>query len=235
MGEGGEFGHEGGDEQVPVSVVDVFAVALEGGVDLLFAEVQGIGPADVPVFHEGDVGVCAVVPSFEEGVVESGVHHQQNVVQVQRVRDGVLVEQDLLVVLAQLLRDLVEVDDAVVDRLFVCVVLADPQSLGDRLQALLQVVHFQVDEGGGQDAVVDLVAHQAHFRLLLEQITQRFVEVAVHLVGGLNRSAASRPQQRLEVAGFEGVVVLCQLEHLLRQCLRVCGGVVLEVELDFFD
>jgi hypothetical protein len=31
------------------------------------------------------------------------------------------------------------------------------------------------------------------------------------------------------------VVVLCQLEHLLRQCLRVCGGVVLEVELDFFD
>ena len=102
MGEGGEFGHEGGNEEVPVGVVDVFAVAFEGGVYFLFAEVERIGPVDVPVLHEGDVGVCAVVAPFEEGVVEGGVHHQQDVVEIERVRDGVLVEQYLLLVLAQL-------------------------------------------------------------------------------------------------------------------------------------
>ena len=96
-------------------------------------------------------------------------------------------------------------------------------------------MHLQVDEGSRQDAVVDLVAHQAHFRLLLEQVAQRFVEVAVHLIRRLDRRPAPCPQQRFEVAGFEGVVVFCQLEHLLRQRLRVCGGVVLEVKLDFFD
>jgi hypothetical protein len=127
-------------------VVDVLAVALEGGVDLLLAEVQRIGPVDVAVLHERDVGVSAVVPALEETVVEAGVDHEQDVVQVERVRDGMFVEQDLLLVLAQLLRYLVEVDDAVVDGLLVGVVLTDAQALGYRLQALLQVVHLEVDE-----------------------------------------------------------------------------------------
>ena len=147
MCECGELGHEGRDEQVAIGMVDVLAVAFEGGVDLLLAEVERIGPVDVAILHECDVGVVAVVLLFEEAVVEAGVDHEEDVVEVQGMGDGVLVQQDLLLVLAQLLGDLVEVNDAVVYGLLVRVVLADPQALGDGLQAFLEVVHLEVDEG----------------------------------------------------------------------------------------
>ena len=50
MGENGQFAHEGGDEQASEGVVDIFAVAFEGGVDFLFAEMKGIRPTDIPMF-----------------------------------------------------------------------------------------------------------------------------------------------------------------------------------------
>lgn len=64
-------------------MIDIFAVAFEGGVDLLLAEVEGIGPVDVAILHECDVGVVAVVLLLEEAVVEAGVDHEQDVVEVE--------------------------------------------------------------------------------------------------------------------------------------------------------
>lgn len=98
----GQFGHKSRDEQVAIGVIDVLAVAFEGGVDLLLAEVERIGPVDVAILHERDVGVVGVVLLLEEAVVEAGVDHEQDVVEVERMRDRVLVQQDLLLVLAQL-------------------------------------------------------------------------------------------------------------------------------------
>lgn len=81
-------------------MINVLAVALEGRVNLLLAEVQGIGPVDVAILHECDVGVIAVVLLLEETVVEAGVDHQQDVVEVQGMGNCVLVQQDLLLILA---------------------------------------------------------------------------------------------------------------------------------------
>lgn len=36
---------------------------------------EGIGPADVSIFHEENVGVIAVVFFLEDAVVEAGVDH----------------------------------------------------------------------------------------------------------------------------------------------------------------
>ena len=90
---------------------------------------EGIGPADVSIFHEENVGVVAVVFFLEDAVVEAGVDHEEYVVEVEGVGDCVFVEQYLFLVLAELFADFIEVDDAVVDGLFVSVVLTDPQSL----------------------------------------------------------------------------------------------------------
>lgn len=56
-------------------MVNVLAVALKGGVDLLLAEVKGIGPVYVAVLHECDVGVVAVVLLLEETVIQARVDH----------------------------------------------------------------------------------------------------------------------------------------------------------------
>lgn len=47
--------------------------------------------------------------------------------------DSVLVKQDLLLKLAQLLRYLIEVNDAVIDGLLISVILTDPQTFRDGL------------------------------------------------------------------------------------------------------
>lgn len=70
-----QFGHKRRDEQVAICVINVLAVALKGRVDLLLAEVQGIGPVYVAILHECDVGVIAVVLLLEETVIEAGVDH----------------------------------------------------------------------------------------------------------------------------------------------------------------
>jgi hypothetical protein len=62
------------------------------------------------------------------------------------MRDGMLIQKYLLLIFAKLFRYFIEIDDAVVDGFFVCVVLTYPQPFRDRLQALLKIVHFQVDE-----------------------------------------------------------------------------------------
>lgn len=75
MGQGRQLGHKRRDEQIAIGVINVLAVALKSRVDLLLAEVEGIGPVDVAVLHECDVGVVAVVLFLEETVVEARVDH----------------------------------------------------------------------------------------------------------------------------------------------------------------
>lgn len=86
---------------------------------------KGVGPIDVAVFHESDVWVSTVVSSFKEAVIKAGVNHQQYVVKVKGMSDGVLVKQNLFFVLAKLFGNLVEIDDAVVYWLFISVILTD--------------------------------------------------------------------------------------------------------------
>lgn len=80
-------------------MIDVFAIALKGRVDLLLAEMQSISPVDVSILHECDVRVTAVVLLLEETIIEAGVDHEQDVVEVQRMSDGMFIEKDLFFVL----------------------------------------------------------------------------------------------------------------------------------------
>ena len=57
----------------------------------------------------------------------------------------------------------------------------------------------------------------------------------MHLVGRFDGCPSRCLQQRLQIAGFEGVVVLCKFKHLLCHRFWVGGGVIFEVELDFLD
>ncbi len=66
-------------------------------------------------------------------------------------------QQNLLLVLPQLLRNLVQVNYAVVYRLLVAIVLRYPQPLGYRLQTFFQMPHFQRRVRHAYDTVVDLV------------------------------------------------------------------------------
>jgi hypothetical protein len=73
--------------------------------------------------------------------------------------------------------------------------LTYPQPFRDRLQALLKIVHFQVDESSWQDTVVDFVTHKIDLRFLLKEITEAFVEIAMHLVDCLYRGGLAWFQQ----------------------------------------
>jgi hypothetical protein len=81
-------------------VVDVLAIALESGVDLLLAEVEGVGPVNISILHEDNIRIIAVVFLLEETVVQARIDHQQDVVQIERVSYRMLVQEDLLLVLA---------------------------------------------------------------------------------------------------------------------------------------
>ena len=84
--------------------------------------------------------------------------------------NGVLIEKNLLLVFTQLLRNAVEIDDAVVDWLFIAIVLADSESFRDGLQTFFKAVHFKVDEGIREYAVIDFVTHETDFCFFLKEI-----------------------------------------------------------------
>lgn len=50
-------------------MIDIFAVALEGRVNLLFTKVKGISPVYVPILHQSNFGITAAIFSLEETVV----------------------------------------------------------------------------------------------------------------------------------------------------------------------
>lgn len=108
-----------------MAMVDILTVAFESSKQFLPAEVKGVCPGDAAVLQEKNVRVGAGVLFLKETVVEAGINHELSVVQVEGVRDGMLVQEDLLLVFAEVLSNAVEVDDTIVDRLLVGVVLAD--------------------------------------------------------------------------------------------------------------
>jgi len=64
-------------------MIYVFAVTLEGGINLLFAEVQCVCPVYVSIFHEYNVRVIAIVLSFEEAIVKARVSHESDVIEIE--------------------------------------------------------------------------------------------------------------------------------------------------------
>jgi hypothetical protein len=72
-------------------MIYVFAVAFESRVYFLFAEMQGISPADISIFHEKNIGVIAVVLFLEDTVVETRIDHEKYIVEVERVSDRMLI------------------------------------------------------------------------------------------------------------------------------------------------
>lgn len=72
-------------------MVYVFAIALEGRINLLFAEMQCIGPVYVSIFHEYNVRVITIVLSFEKTIVKARVSHESDVIEIERMGDCMLV------------------------------------------------------------------------------------------------------------------------------------------------
>lgn len=72
-------------------MIDVLAVALKGRVNLLLAEVEGVCPVYIPVFHEHYIRIATVVLHLEKTVIKAGVDHQQNIIQIQRVSNRMLI------------------------------------------------------------------------------------------------------------------------------------------------
>lgn len=63
---------------------------------------EGISPVNVPVLHESDIGIIAVVFFLKETVVEARVDHKQDIVKIQGMSNGMFVEKDLFLVFAEL-------------------------------------------------------------------------------------------------------------------------------------
>ena len=225
----GEFSDEGGNQKGPHGMIDILAIGLEGGVYFLSTKVHGITPIDIPILHEEDVGILAMVAWLPLTIIPTAVYHQENVAEVEGVGDGVLVEEDLLLVFAQLLTDPVEINNAVIDWFLVTVVLTDSKTFRDGLETLLEVAHLEVDICHWKDAVIDFVtADEAHFWFLLEEIAEAAIEVAMHSSHTLHNATLYASEQWLEVTGFGGMVVVGELLDLLaesREIERV--GVVL--------
>ena len=80
-------------------MINVFAVALKGRVYFLFAEMKGISPINIAVFHEGNIGIITVVLFLKEAVVETGVDHKKDVIEIKGMSNGVLIEENLFLVL----------------------------------------------------------------------------------------------------------------------------------------
>ena len=76
VGENGQFAHEGGDEQASEGVVDIFAVALKSRVNLLFAEMEGISPIDIPIFEQANIRITTVVFLLKDAIIEARIDHK---------------------------------------------------------------------------------------------------------------------------------------------------------------
>ena len=57
-------------------MIDILAVALKGWKDLLFAEMKGVSPVDVPILEQTNIGIAAVVFLFEDAIIEAGIDHE---------------------------------------------------------------------------------------------------------------------------------------------------------------
>lgn len=85
--------------------------------------------------------------------------------------NGVFGQQDLLAELAQLLSHMVQVDNTIINGLFIGVVLRDSQAFRNRLQALIEMLELEARVRPTEDTMVDLIASQILSHPILEQIT----------------------------------------------------------------
>ena len=72
-------------------MIYILAIALKSRVDFLFTEMQGISPIDISILHQGNFGIATAIFSFEETVIQARVNHQQNVIKIKRVSDGMFI------------------------------------------------------------------------------------------------------------------------------------------------
>ena len=100
-------------------MVDVLTGGLERRVYLLPTEMQRIRPVYRPMLHKGEIGIRTVIFPLPLRKLPTRIHHKESILQVQRVSDSMFPQQHLLLVLAQLLRNTVEIYDAVIDGLLV--------------------------------------------------------------------------------------------------------------------
>jgi hypothetical protein len=61
-------------------MINVFAVAFKRRMYFLFAEVQGICPIYVSIFHQYNIGIITVILCLEETIVEARISHKSNIV-----------------------------------------------------------------------------------------------------------------------------------------------------------
>jgi hypothetical protein len=84
--------------------------------------------------------------------------------------------------------------------------------------------------------VVDLVAHQADLRFLLEKVSQAFIKVAMHGTNCSDGVHFTRLHQRPQVAALVGVVVLFELAHAPAHIFGIgAPAIVLQIELHLLD
>lgn len=57
-------------------MVDIFAVALKSRVNLLFAEMEGISPIDIPIFEQANIRITTVVFFLKDTIIEARIDHK---------------------------------------------------------------------------------------------------------------------------------------------------------------
>jgi hypothetical protein len=127
----------GGDEKAAEWVVDVLAVWLERWVDLFLGEVQSVSPVDVSALQQGHLGVFRIVLLLKGAIAKTGVDHERNIIKIKRVRDGMFRQQNLLLILAQLLRNLIQINNTIIDRFLIIIILRNTQPFRYWLQTFL--------------------------------------------------------------------------------------------------
>lgn len=188
-------------------MIDIFTVALESWEDFLTAEMHGICPADISMFQQKNFRVIGIIDFLGYGVAKARIDHQESVGKIQRMSDGMFVEENLLLIFPKLLGNSVEIYDAVVDTLLIRVILTDSETLRYGLKALLEEVHFELKKGAWEDTMIDFVAHEVDLGFLLEKVTETFIEIAMH---GWNCSYGiflACLDERPEIACFIGMVI----------------------------
>ena len=88
---------------------------------------QGVSPVDVSALQQGHLGVVRIVLLLKGAIAKTGVDHERNIIKIKRVRDGMFREQNLLLILAQLLRNLIQINNAIIDGLLIIIILRNTQ------------------------------------------------------------------------------------------------------------
>ncbi len=110
-------------------MVDVLAVGFERRVDLFLGEVQGVSPVDVSALQQGNLGIVRIVLLLKGAIAKTGVDHERNIIKIKGVRDGMFRQEYLLLILAQLLRNLIQINNTIIDGFLIIIILRNTQPL----------------------------------------------------------------------------------------------------------